>query len=236
MREREPHPVRPHEQLLPGAEAVRARQPPLQAQRGRRAPADEAVRLDRVLDPHALHQLLGIVVGHLVRDEVGVHLQRAHARRPARASAGLRPGRRASLRRRRSRRGLQAEPAAEQRRREAGGEHRAGGRADGGRAGHGRRIYRRPRTGQVRPAPVADYGSPGVQALRDSPAPRAASATNDRTTRERGSTSGCHWTPRAQRDSGTSIASTRSSSTLQPVATTPSPSDATAWWWCDLVA
>ena len=36
--------------------------------------------------------------------------------------------------------------------------------------------------------------------------------------------------------SGTSIASTRSSSTLQPEATMPSPSASTAWWWCDLVA
>ena len=57
----------------------------------------------------------------------------------------------------------------------------------------------------------------------------AASAANARTTRDFGSTSGCHWTPSAQRWSGSSIASTSSSSTLQPLATRPSPSTSTAW-------
>ena len=54
-------------------------------------------------------------------------------------------------------------------------------------------------------------------------------STNEATTPDRGSTSGCHCTPRHQRASGISIASTRSSSTDQPEAMTPSPRASTAW-------
>ena len=77
-------------------------------------------------------------------------------------------------------------------------------------------------------SPQANTESPGE--ARGAPLPTSAA-----TTPERGSTSGCHCTPSTQRASGISIASTRSSSTLQPLATSPSPSRSTAWWWCDLV-
>ena len=118
-----------------------------------------------ILDPDPRLELLGVVVGHLVRRDVRVHLQRAHpdvARARARDDHGQGERRGCGGGDHHGR--LEAEPAAEQRRREAGGEHRAGGRADGGRAGHGRgRRYRAARTGW--------YGQPpcalGCARLRD---------------------------------------------------------------------
>ena len=163
VREREPHPVRPDQELLPELEL---------------APACSSARCSRsvgvvpkpivlstltgYVDPHPALELLRVVVGHLVGGEIGVHLQRAHRRIPrprarhqrgegerGRCGSGNHDGR------------LEAQPAAEQRRREAGGEHRASGRADRGRAGHGRaRIYRRAADGPVRAAHPCRLGWP----------------------------------------------------------------------------
>ena len=75
------------------------------------------------------------------------------------------------------------------------------------------------------PMPLRRENLPDT-AYRGAPTPttrKRHSRAKERTIRDRGSTSGCHCTPSAQRDAGTSIASTRSSNTLQPVATTPSP-------------
>ena len=60
---------------------------------------------------------------------------------------------------------------------------------------------------------------------------------NDRTTRERGSTSGCHWTPSAQRAAG------QLDRLDEVVEHAPARrhdarrrARSTAWWWWDLVA
>ena len=49
----------------------------------------------------------------------------------------------------------------------------------------------------------------------------------------RRSSSACQRIPSAQRLVGISIASTVSPGSAQPVATSPSPSRSTPWWWCE---
>ena len=141
VREREPEPVRPDQQLLPRLEAAGRAERPLEPQGRRDAAAEEAVGLDRVGDLDAPAERLGVVVGHLVRRHVGVHLQQA---RPDVTRARARDE---HAQRRRGGRGgadhhrrLQAQAAADERSRHSGGQHRQGGRADGGRAAHGGRM------------------------------------------------------------------------------------------------
>ena len=138
VREGEPDPVRPDQQLLPAAERPGAAERALQPQRRRLAAPDELVDLDRVGDAHAALERLRVVVGHLVRRDVGPHLQHACrdvARARARDEDAERERRRRGGRRHDGRRELEA--AADERRRHAGGERRDRGRADGGRGAHG---------------------------------------------------------------------------------------------------
>ena len=86
--------------------------------------------------------------------------------------------------------------------------------------------------------PVAVAAQRDVRRLLDrlhrrlsAPRPRAR-----RSARECSSASGCHWTPRAKRWSGDSMASGSSSSSDQPVTVKPSATRSTAWWWWDLTA
>ena len=79
VREREPEPVRPDQQLLPGAERAGRAERALEPQRRRHAAADQPVDLHRIGDLDPPHQRLGVVVGHLVRRHVGAHLQQARA-------------------------------------------------------------------------------------------------------------------------------------------------------------
>ena len=137
--------------------------PPPPAGRARAAAAgrqlaepDRAVDPDRIGHAHPRAQALGIVVGHLVRRDVRPHLQRAHRRRPARASAA-RPRTAPTARRPRSR-----SPAG------------AGCGPGGGRAG---RPRRRP------PPPTRPRGSRSIHArrgqYRSAPGPLRWAAAGD---------------------------------------------------------
>ena len=156
---------------------------------------------------------LGVVVGHLVRRQVGPHLQRAHARRRARASAGrARPARTGvaaaaaittgGLRRSRRRSSGAARPAASTVQAAARmAVERAHGRARSiprrrGRPGTGSRVCRRRSTSARRARRLGRR----TRARRAS-AGRPPGATGRRA-------------PSAR--PGSSIASTSSSSTLQP--------------------
>jgi hypothetical protein len=77
--EQEPQPVRPHEHLLPRAEAAGPAEPALEPERRRRARAERAVGAHGILDAHAPLERVGVVVRHLVGDHVGPHLQHARA-------------------------------------------------------------------------------------------------------------------------------------------------------------
>ena len=101
MRDGEPDPVRPDEQLLRRADRRRAREARAAGGRAGSSPsADRAVERDRVVDPHARAQRLGVVVGHLVHRDVCPHLQHAgRRRRGARARDARRTARRAPTRR-----------------------------------------------------------------------------------------------------------------------------------------
>ena len=57
----------------------------LQADGGRDAEPERAVDADRVVDPQAAQQRVGVVVGHVEVGEVGPHLQRVDARVAQRA-------------------------------------------------------------------------------------------------------------------------------------------------------
>ena len=135
--EREPEPVRPDEQLLPRLEAARGAERALQAQGRRHPAAEQPVGLHGVGDLHAPAERLGVVEGHLVPGHIGPHLEQARPRvTRARAghehAEGERGGRGGGEHDRRP----QAEPAADERSRHTGCQHRHGGRADGGRAAH----------------------------------------------------------------------------------------------------
>ena len=54
---------------------------------GQLAEAERAVDADRVVDAHAALERLGVVVGHLVRRDVGPHVQARPSRRLARGCA-----------------------------------------------------------------------------------------------------------------------------------------------------
>ncbi len=138
VREREPDPVRPHEQLLPGAEAAGGAERALQAQRRRHAAADQLVDLHRVGDLHPPHEPLGIVVGHLVGRDVGEHLQQAGEEvTRARARHEHAQRHRSGSGRGHHDSGPQLQAAANEWGRHAGGKRGEGGRTDGGRAAHG---------------------------------------------------------------------------------------------------
>ena len=85
VRDREPHPVAPDQHPLEAVDLAGRRERALQAQ-GRRDPEPEdPVGGDRVVDPDAGGERVGVVVGHLVCGQVGPHVQRR--KRRCRASA-----------------------------------------------------------------------------------------------------------------------------------------------------
>ena len=150
VRDEEPQPVAPHERLLGGAQrlALAAREGALQPQAGQLAEADGAVGDHGVAHAHPRAQALGIVVGHLVGRDVGVHLQ-AHDRDVTQLRAahghGQRERRRASGGDDHGRR--EAKATADERRGRPEHHCPPRGRTNGARTAHRRRRgYRRRRT------------------------------------------------------------------------------------------
>ncbi len=138
VRHEEPDPVRPDEHLVGAPDRPRPGERALQPQAGQLAEPDRAVDPDRIGHAHPRAQALGIVVGHLVRRDVGPHLQRAHRDVPrARARHGDAQRQRRGGRRRGHQRGRDAGPAAGERNGRADGHHPPRGHADRGRYTHG---------------------------------------------------------------------------------------------------
>src|SRR5919109_2276700 len=75
VRDREPAPVDDGQAVVDRAHAAVAAQRLLKTRRRTPAEPERAVGVDRIVDPEPPHQRLGVVVGHVVVDEVGPYLQ-----------------------------------------------------------------------------------------------------------------------------------------------------------------
>ena len=140
-----------------------------------------------------------------------------------------------------------APPASPGRRLGRRARRRGGGAGPRGRPGRRPARPGRPPLARATAASVSSTPALGTSAITcsvagsttwitPSPTSDLAASTSDAITRLRPSSSGCQRTPSANRWPGSSIASTRSSLTDQPLATSPSPSSSTPWWWWDLTA
>jgi hypothetical protein len=137
VRDEEPDPVRPDQRPLDGVDPPGRPNARCSRSVGVIPPPISLSTLTGIVDPHPPLELERVVVRHLVRGDVGPHLQADH-RHVAFPRAGDEDAERERRRRSRRRDDRRREPqtAPHERRRKACGERRARHQADGGRPAH----------------------------------------------------------------------------------------------------